>query len=105
MSDEPIPSLAEAMAEIRRLRARVAELEAAGAIQRGTLQMQTQQLRDAGIPGIKYLDQGSRGKGEGTSNYVVFDANTINILRKYGIAGLMAGGGAAAATGTQQQSQ
>lgn len=35
---------------------------------------------------------------------VVFDANTIDILRKYGLAGLMAGGGAAAA-GSQQQSQ
>jgi hypothetical protein len=61
-------------------------------------------LRAAGIPGIRYLDQGSRGAGEGTHNYVVFDANTIDILRKYGIAGLMAGGGAAAA-GSQQQSQ
>jgi hypothetical protein len=69
MSDEPIPSLAEAMAEIRRLRtatevldaiikhergiaeglrARVTELEAAGAIQRGTLQMQTMHTTDGG---------------------------------------------------------
>ncbi len=48
MSDD-IPSLAEAMAEVRRLRARVAELEAAGAIQRGTLQMQTQQQADGGV--------------------------------------------------------
>jgi hypothetical protein len=61
-----------------------------------------QQLREAGIPGIRYLDQGSRGAGQGTHNYVVFDAKTIDILRKYGIAGLIAGGGAAAA-GTQQQ--
>ena len=29
-------------------------------------------LRDAGIPGIRYLDQGSRGKEGGTYNYVVF---------------------------------
>jgi hypothetical protein len=62
-------------------------------------------LRDAGIPGIKYLDQGSRAAGEGTSNYVVFDPATIEILRKYGIAGLIAGGGAAAATGGQEQNQ
>jgi hypothetical protein len=61
-----------------------------------------QQLREAGIPGIRYLDQGSRGAGQGTHNYVVFDAATIDILRKYGLAGLIAGGGAAAA-GTQQQ--
>jgi Xaa-Pro aminopeptidase len=36
MSDD-IPSLAEAMAEIRRLRERCRELEAAAAMQRGTL--------------------------------------------------------------------
>jgi len=29
-------------------------------------------LRDAGIPGIRYLDEGSRGAGKGTSNFVVF---------------------------------
>jgi hypothetical protein len=29
-------------------------------------------LREAGIPGIRYLDQGSRGTGKGTSNFVVF---------------------------------
>ena len=60
-------------------------------------------LQQAGIPGIRYLDQGSRGAGEGTHNYAVFDANTIDILRKYGIAGLIAGGGAAAAAGNQPQ--
>jgi hypothetical protein len=56
-------------------------------------------LRDAGIPGIRYLDQGSRAAGQGTSNHVVFDPATIEILRKYGIAGLGLGLGAAA---TQQ---
>ncbi len=45
-------------------------------------------MRDAGIPGIKYLDQGSRSAGKGTRNYVVFDPNLIDIVRKYGIAGL-----------------
>lgn len=34
-----------------------------------------QKLRDAGIPGIRYLDQGSRAAGQGTSNYVVFPGN------------------------------
>jgi hypothetical protein len=34
-----------------------------------------------------------------THNYVVFDENTINILKKYGLAGLTAGGGAALALG------
>ncbi len=91
-------------------------------------------LRDAGIPGIRYLDQGSRGpsiiynvgaptkdfgpyspfssradaekhlemlRGQGfgnaeiteqkqpsTSNYVVFDDKLIDIVKKYGLAGL-----------------
>jgi len=100
-------------------------------------------LRDAGIPGIKYLDQGSRGiiekpfavqhksrdpakrstfrtiedatrhmeghnraypyqKGdyfieqlEGTNNYVLFRDDIIDILKKYGLAGLLGGGTAA----------
>lgn len=32
-------------------------------------------LRKLGIPGIRYLDQGSRGTGKGTYNYVVFPGN------------------------------
>jgi hypothetical protein len=55
-----------------------------------------QALRDAGIPGIRYLDQGSRGAGQGSHNYVVFDANTIQVLKKYGLAGLMLGAGGVA---------
>jgi len=45
------------------------------------------QLGKAGIPGIKYLDQGSRGAGDGTRNYVIFPGNEhlIAILRKYGL--------------------
>lgn len=50
----------------------------------------TKNLFDAGIPGIKYLDQGSRGAGEGSRNYVVFDDKIIDILRKYGLAGATA---------------
>jgi hypothetical protein len=41
-------------------------------------------LREAGIPGIKYLDQGSRGAGEGTRNFVVFDDKHIEITHKNG---------------------
>jgi hypothetical protein len=44
-------------------------------------------LREAGIPGIRYLDQGSRGGGAGTSNYVLFRDDIIDILRKYGLIG------------------
>jgi len=46
----------------------------------------SQNLKSAGIPGIKYLDQGSRGAGDGSRNYVVFDDALIEILKKYGIA-------------------
>jgi len=55
----------------------------------------SEMLRQAGIPGIKYLDQGSRASGEGSRNYVVFDDKTIDILKKYGLAGLGLGGAAA----------
>lgn len=45
----------------------------------------TKDLAAAGIPGIKYLDQGSRTKGAGSSNYVVFNPGIIDIMKKYGI--------------------
>ena len=43
-------------------------------------------LRQAGIPGIRYLDGGSRGIGEGTSNFVVFPGNEdmLKILERNG---------------------
>ena len=40
----------------------------------------SEMLRSQGIPGIRYLDGGSRGAGQGTSNYVVFPGNE-NMLR------------------------
>jgi hypothetical protein len=45
----------------------------------------SQKLNDAGIPGIKYLDQISRSKGEGSYNYVVFDDAKLEILKKLGL--------------------
>jgi hypothetical protein len=60
------------------------------------------QLRAAGVPGLRYLDQVSRGAGEGTSNYVMFDDSLIEILRKYGLLGTLGGGAAAAAGGEAQ---
>ncbi len=54
-------------------------------------------LREKGIPGLRYLDRGSRAAGEGTRNYVVFDDSMIEILRKYGLVpGGLAGAGVAA---------
>lgn len=41
-------------------------------------------LREAGIPGIKYYDGGSRGAGEGTRNFVIFDDSLIDIKTRNG---------------------
>lgn len=51
------------------------EMDTGGGVLEGRLQ-------SAGIPGIRYLDGGSRGAGEGSSNYVVFDEDLIRILSK-----------------------
>lgn len=56
-------------------------------------------LRAAGIDGIQYLDGGSRVAGTGSRNYVMFDDATIQLLRKYGLLPLTAGGAASAVTG------
>lgn len=39
-------------------------------------------LNSLGIPGIKYLDQASRGAGEGTRNFVLFNPDLATILRR-----------------------
>lgn len=57
-----------------------------GDYERGGRDRLSQTLRDAGISGIKYLDQGSRAAGEGSRNYVVFRDDIIDIVKKYGIA-------------------
>ena len=69
-------------------------------------------LNAEGIPGIRHLDANSRSAGDGTRNYVVFDENLINIVKKYGIAGAAAMLGAsvmdveqAMAQGSQPQQQ
>jgi len=59
-----------------------------------------QRLKEAGIAGVRYLDQGSRASGEGSRNLAIFDDKLIEILRKYGLLG-MAGGAAAAEYGSQ----
>jgi hypothetical protein len=43
-------------------------------------------LRQQGIPGIRYLDGGSRAQGQGSSNYVVFPGNEslLTILERNG---------------------
>lgn len=42
-------------------------------------------LASQGIPGIRYLDGGSRSNGAGTSNFVAFDPELIRILERNGI--------------------
>lgn len=43
-------------------------------------------MRQTGVPGIRYLDQGSRGQEQGTSNFVVFPGNEdlLTILKRNG---------------------
>lgn len=38
-------------------------------------------LRERGIPGVRYLDEGSRAAGKGTSNFVLFDDSIPKILK------------------------
>ena len=65
----------------------------------------TEALREAGIPGIKYLDAGSRGAGDGSRNYVVFDEKLIDIVRKYGLASAIGAGIISKEMGQQMQAQ
>ena len=46
----------------------------------------SQELLDYGIPGIRYMDEASRGQGQGTSNFVVFPGNEdlLTILKRNG---------------------
>ena len=43
-------------------------------------------MADQGVPGIRYLDGGSRGAGKGSSNFVVFPGNEglLSILERNG---------------------
>ena len=65
----------------------------------------TSNLVSMGIPGIEFLDGGSRRRRYGTSNYVMFPGteDSINIIRKYAVPALVtaaAGGAAAQAQGS-----
>ena len=45
----------------------------------------SRELNKVGIPGIRYLDEGSRAEGKGTSNFVSFQPETVKMLEKNGI--------------------
>lgn len=51
----------------------------AAAVKNGGGKLASDTLRDAGIPGIRYLDGGSRGAGDGSHNYVIFDDSKVAI--------------------------
>ena len=48
----------------------------------GSPQKVSEFLSRRGIPGIKYLDQGSRAAGEGTNNLVLFNSKHATIVKK-----------------------
>ena len=62
-------------------------------------------LRKSGIDGIQYLDGGSRAAGEGSRNYVMFDDKLIDILRRYGLLGMLGGGAAGGGLLAQEPAQ
>ena len=45
----------------------------------------SEKLKALGIPGIRYLDQASRGAGSGTRNYVMFDDQFPEIVSRNGV--------------------
>lgn len=47
--------------------------------QKGSSQKASQYLNDLGIPGLRYLDAGSRDEGEGSRNYVIWDENAVTV--------------------------
>ena len=42
----------------------------------------SKRLNEIGVKGIRYLDEGSRSAGKGTSNFVVFEPSTVKILEQ-----------------------
>ncbi len=58
---------------------------------------------EAGVPGVRYLDQASRRGGDGTRNYVVFDDQLVDIVKKYGVAGLAVGAAVQSELGVNEQ--
>jgi len=52
-------------------------------------QGQLKMFQEMNIPGIKYLDGNSRGQGEGTKNYVVFDPKIVEIKNRYAEGGFI----------------
>jgi hypothetical protein len=65
----------------------------------------SRELLSRGIPGIQYLDAGSRAAGDGSRNFVIFDDSIVDILKRYGIGAAVVGGGWALAPEEAQAAQ
>jgi hypothetical protein len=65
----------------------------------------SRELLSRGIPGIRYLDAGSRTAGDGSRNFVIFDDSIVDILKRYGIGAAAVGGGWALAPEEAQAAQ
>jgi hypothetical protein len=63
-------------------RAKFSEIADKIANLKNTPKLASDYLKKRGVTGIKYLDEGSRELGQGTSNYVVFDPEQVKILEK-----------------------
>lgn len=114
--DKPV---IEQSAEVRRKLAALPEVKATDtgesiytAIRSGYMGMENRGERNAslllnslGIPGIQYLDAGSRMGGSGSKNYVLFDPKIAEITAKYGIAPLAVGAGAVAISSKDEPSE
>jgi hypothetical protein len=48
----------------------------------GSQEAASAHMNELGIPGIRYLDAGSRDAGRGTRNFVIFDGDTAKILKR-----------------------
>jgi len=55
--------------------------------QLGGAEEAAKKLSDLGIRGIRYLDAGSRDKGRGSKNIVIFDPQHIQVKRRYAAGG------------------
>lgn len=51
--------------------------------EKGSPEAASQYLRSIGIPGHRYLDGMSRGKGEGSHNYVIYDDSRAKITKTF----------------------
>ncbi len=70
----------------------------------GTVNGWENALSSRGVKGLQYDDQRSRDGGDNSKNYVVFNDETLNIMRRYGLPVAMTAT-AAAGAGAPQESQ